>query len=204
MKARNSTRAERMCRYLDGFAAWIRVSDSLDRIKPSSMWNGNVDEAMRYLDSGRPLPNVWAGVSAEDRRRADERIPYLAATSAAVRFVSAEPLLEDLGAIDLTGIDWLIVGGESGPGARSMHPDWVRSLRDQCQAAGKPFFFKQWGEWIGVTDLRDLPGGDGPGFGHYDHCQFDMATESVRVGKKTAGRLLDGRSWDEMPEARHG
>jgi protein gp37 len=117
-----------------------------------------------------PLPNVWLGTSAEDQPRADERIPHLLATPAARRFVSLEPLL---GPVDLTrlrpdginftlnallgkaehllgfrshlsGLDWVIVGGESGPGARPMHPDWARSLRDQCAAAGVPFFFKQW------------------------------------------------------------
>lgn len=107
-----------------------------------------------------PLPNVWLGASVEDQTRADERIPDLLATPAAVRFISAEPLL---GAIDLRevipnpinyshahgfkGLDWIICGGESGLGARPMHPDWARSLRDQCAAAGVPFFFKQWGEW---------------------------------------------------------
>jgi len=104
-----------------------------------------------------PWPHVWLGVSVEDQARADERIPRLRETPAAVRFISAEPLL---GPVDLRqhlvdpttdwmlspkrAIDWLIVGGESGPGARPMHPDWARSLRDQCQAAGVPFFFKQW------------------------------------------------------------
>jgi len=117
-----------------------------------------------------PLPNVWLGVSVEDQHWADIRIPALLATPAAVRFLSCEPLL---GPVDLTmsnglnaldpaetghenrwghwvngpSIDWVIVGGESGPGARPMHPDWARSLRDQCTAAGTPFHFKQWGEW---------------------------------------------------------
>lgn len=122
-----------------------------------------------------PLPNVWLATSVEDQARADERIPHLLATPAAKRFLSCEPLL---GPVDLIGaeqdgplrdgeltniddplqiryggprLDWIIVGGESGPGARPMHPDWVRSLRDQCAAAGVPFFFKQWGEWIGGT-----------------------------------------------------
>ena len=108
-----------------------------------------------------PPPNIWIGATVENRKMAELRIPLLRETSAAKRFLSVEPLLEDLGVIDLTGIDWVICGGESGKGARPMHPDWARSLRDQCQAAGVPFFFKQWGEW--VTELQSpeditLPG----------------------------------------------
>src|SRR5262249_61051875 len=116
----------------------------------------------------RYLPNVWLGVSLEDQKTADDRIPLLLETPAAVRWISAEPLL---GPIDLSKeyltallgkypfkhysgprttiahlLDWVVVGGESGPKARPMHPDWGRSLRDQCVAAGVPFFFKQWGE----------------------------------------------------------
>lgn len=90
-----------------------------------------------------PLPNVWEGVSVEDRKYGLPRIEELRQTPAAVRFLSCEPLLEDLGEIDLTGIDWVIAGAESGRGARPMHEDWVRSLRDQCAAAGVRFFYKQ-------------------------------------------------------------
>jgi protein gp37 len=125
-----------------------------------------------------PLPNVWLGVSVEDQARADARIPLLLGTPAAKRFLSCEPLL---GAVDLTEIehapahcihalwglkaetdgtahygpriDWVIAGGESGDTARPMHPDWARSLRDQCRAAGVPFFFKQWGEWAPVSAI---------------------------------------------------
>ena len=99
-----------------------------------------------------PLPNVWIGTSVEDRARKD-RIVHLRETPAAVRFLSLEPLLEDLGELDLTGIDWAIVGGESGPNARPMHSDWARSIRDQCQAAGVAFHFKQWGEWRQALDV---------------------------------------------------
>src|SRR6476661_558697 len=91
------------------------------------------------------LPHVWWGVSVENRRHGLPRIDHLRSAPAAVRFLSVEPLLEDLGRVDLTGIHWMIVGGESGPRARPMNPDWVRRLRDQCQAAGVSFFFKQWG-----------------------------------------------------------
>lgn len=168
----------------------------------------------------RPLPNVWLGVSVEDQQRADERIPVLMKTPAAVRFVSAEPLL---GIIDFScftchgctgcgaplancemlwmkskkccpdclhqNLDLVIVGGESGPGARPMHPDWPRSIRDQCQAAGVAFFFKQWGEWFSVSEV------EGPG----EHYSFADGATVRRTGKRLAGRTLDGREWNEMP-----
>lgn len=92
-----------------------------------------------------PLPNVWLGVSVEDRKYGVPRIAHLRETPAAVRFLSIEPLLEDIGELDLTGISWCIVGGESGAGARPMQVEWARSIRDQCAAAGVVFFFKQWG-----------------------------------------------------------
>jgi protein gp37 len=91
------------------------------------------------------LKNVWLGVSVEDRRYGLPRIPFLRSLRAAVRFLSVEPLLEDLGELPLAGIDWVIVGGESGAGARPMRSDWVEFIRDQCLAANVPFFFKQWG-----------------------------------------------------------
>lgn len=174
-----------------------------------------------------PLPNLWLGVSVENQAAADERIPHLLATPAAVRFLSCEPLL---GPVDLaqylepseehgidpktwragacigwrTAVDWVIAGGESGPKARPMHPDWVRGLRDQCAAAGVPFLFKQWGEWWGDKEL-DLAGGPG----YHDavmarqHNWDDGCTTSLRVGKKAAGRLLDGVTHDAFPEVRH-
>ncbi len=97
----------------------------------------------RYSDRVCPS-HIWLGVSVEDRRVLG-RIDNLRATNAVVRFLSLEPLLEDLGELDLAGIDWVIVGGESGPGFRALEADWVRSVRDQCVAQGVPFFFKQWG-----------------------------------------------------------
>jgi len=140
-----------------------------------------------------PLPNIWLGISAEDQATADERIPLLLQTPAAVRFVSLEPLL---GPIDLMqckavtvetpgmepagSIDWAIVGGESGPHARPLHPRWARDLRDQCATAGVPFFFKQWGQ-------------------HRPPTENDPAWRSL--GKKGSGRLLDGRTHDEVPHA---
>jgi protein gp37 len=171
-----------------------------------------------------PLPNVWLGVSAEDQKRADLRIPALLDTPAAVRFISAEPLLgpidlsrfvEDDGEkFDLPPLSWVIVGGESGPGARPMHPDWARSLRDQCVAAGVPFLFKQWGEWAPnqhpplracVCDWYDGREAD---ICRNDPCRKlskppyvdDPRAQMQRVGKKRAGRELDGRTWDQYPE----
>jgi protein gp37 len=107
-------------------------------------------ERMRGLLNG-PLreaaeaPQIWWGVSVENRRDGLPRIDDLRASPARTRFLSIEPLLEDLGPLDLSGIHWVILGGESGPGARPMSPEWVVSIRDQCRAAGVPFFFKQWG-----------------------------------------------------------
>ena len=115
-------------------------------------------------------PNVWLGVSVENQRWTT-RIDALRAIPAAVRFLSCEPLLGPLD-LDLEGVGWVIAGGESGPRARPMDIAWARSVRDQCRAAGVPFFFKQWGE-------------HGP--------------DGRREGKKRAGRLLDGRTWDEAP-----
>ena len=89
--------------------------------------------------------NVWIGVTAENQQTADERIPLLLEIPAALRFVSCEPLLSHIEMPYIRQLDWIIAGGESGPGARPMHPDWVHSLKDQCQASGVPFFFKQWG-----------------------------------------------------------
>jgi len=98
------------------------------------------------------LPNVWLGVSLEDRKHGLPRIRELRATPARVRFLSIEPLLEDLGKLDLRAIHWVIVGGESGPGARPMCESWVLPIRDQCREQGVPFFFKQWG---GVRKSRN-------------------------------------------------
>lgn len=104
--------------------------------------------------------NVWAGVSVEDQQRADERTPHLMQTAVAVRFLSIEPLLGPVVLRDewLEGIHWVIVGGESGPGAREMQADWVRSIRDQCSKANVPFFFKQWGSRQRYVAVRLLDG----------------------------------------------
>lgn len=160
-----------------------------------------------------PLPNVWLGVSCEDQEAADKRIPPLLEAPAAVRWASCEPLLGPLhlhaswmpaytGAFRIWGVTsetlgprlhWVVCGGESGPGARPMHPDWACSLRDQCSANGVPFFFKQWGEWIPVFGQRH-------GLKIHQHFEFPDGLVVGRVGKKAAGRLLDGREWNQYPE----
>ncbi|MBN8187568.1 phage Gp37/Gp68 family protein [Salipiger thiooxidans] len=155
------------------------------------------------------LMNVWLGVSVEDQRRADERIPHLQAMPAAVRFLSCEPLVGPVNLEHfLSGIDWVIVGGESGPGARPMHPDWARTVRDQCNAAGVPFFFKQWGAWKPTraatpSDLVDarralILSPDGRQSSGLMPCPPD-AWVVENIGKRTAGRVLDGRLWSEVP-----
>jgi protein gp37 len=142
-----------------------------------------------------PLPNVWVGVSVENQQWADIRIPALLDTPAAVRFLSCEPLLGPVRA-ELSGIDWVIVGGESGRDARPMHPDWARSLRDQCTTAGVPFLFKQWGEWIETANGTTIVHADGETTTARIPLPAGAARVS-RVGKKVAGRSLGGRTWDE-------
>jgi protein gp37 len=171
------------------------------------------EKMQEFMRTTPVLPNVWLGVSVENQHFADERIPLLLETPAAVRWISAEPLL---GPVDLDseeekglhalgcgdrncrrhgaaceGINWVVCGGESGANARPMHPDWARSLRDQCKAAGVPFFFKQWGEWapLGQIDSSRTFVGHNLGDGRM----------MLRYGKKLSGRLLDGREWNEFP-----
>jgi protein gp37 len=112
----------------------------------------------RHLHDLESFPHVWLGVSVEDRKHGLPRIEALRRTPAALRFLQIEPLLEDLGAIDLGGIDWVIVGGETGPGARPMQREWVVSIRKQCKAAGVPFFFKEWGGVRRNESGRELDG----------------------------------------------
>lgn len=175
-----------------------------------------------------PLPNVWLGVSVEDQKRADLRIPALIDTPAAVRWISAEPLL---GAVDASrwlgqdasgpgperALDWVVVGGESGSGSRSMHPQWARDLRDQCIAAGVPYLYKQSGQYAPVADQprsgdlwQALDGATAEwkhGDGHIrvgggDYLWPGSKTTLMRRArsKHDAGRTLDGRTWDEYPE----
>ncbi|MET0001349.1 MAG: phage Gp37/Gp68 family protein [Candidatus Thiodiazotropha lotti] len=128
---------------------------------------------MRQYFNNRKIPsNCWLGATVEDKKYGVPRIDQLRNIKAKIRFLSIEPLLEDLGNLNLEGIHWVIVGGESGPKARPMQPDWVENVRIQCHEQGASFFFKQWGGW----------GADG-----------------VRRPKSENGRLLHGRTWDEMP-----
>jgi protein gp37 len=154
-----------------------------------------------------PLPNVWLGTSIESDRYAF-RADLLRRTPAAVRWLSLEPLLGPLPSLSLEGVDWVVVGGESGPRARPMHPEWARDIRNRCVAAGIPFLFKQWGTWRPLTGSGDGLGADGhvnldgtygdPSKPEFLHPGAEMI---VRPGKKAAGRELDGRTWDQYPEA---
>jgi protein gp37 len=110
--------------------------------KRASRMRGILSKRLQRVEE---LAHVWLGVSVENRKHGLPRIDELRSTPAALRFLSIEPLLEDLGELNLAGIHWVIVGGESGPGARPMRSEWVISIREQCKAAGVPFFFKQWG-----------------------------------------------------------
>jgi len=141
-------------------------------------------------------PNLWMGVSVESQRYAF-RVDHLRSTGATVKFVSAEPLLAPLNP-DLAGIDWLIAGGESGAHARPCHPAWVRHLRDDCQAAGVAFFFKQWGSWF-ETACTAANAWVGPEGEIAPEPESGEWVPMRRTDKKSAGRELDGRTWDDMP-----
>lgn len=201
---------------------WLLLTKRIGNVRGmlAELSHGN-DPDLSLLDM-MPLPNVWIGATITSQDEADRDIPKLLQVPARVRFLSMEPLLGPVDldsaarlpcpnshgivmdpetgsydccrACDFTGlsyewgIDWVIVGGESGPGARPMHPEWARSLRDQCQAAGVPFLFKQWGEHA-PNWLNDDAGN-----------KIDGSEWIDRMGKKAAGRLLDGREWDGAPE----
>ncbi|MFP3606067.1 DUF5131 family protein [Paraburkholderia sp. SIMBA_053] len=128
----------------------------------------------RYFRKRVVPANAWLGVSVEDRKYGVPRIDHLRTIDATIRFLSVEPLLQDVGELDLSDIHWVIVGGESGPKARPMKTEWALSIQRQCEEQKVAFFFKQWGGW----------GADGK-----------------KRAKAANGRLLDGRTWDEMPTA---
>lgn len=210
----------------------IRATPHLDwllltkRIGNARIMLANVRlQADEYLDQF-PWPNVWIGATVVNQEEADRDIPKLLAVPAAVRFLSMEPLL---GPVDITpflwgkneavdticqncprdadcecgyhtrtalmmpALHWVIAGGESGPGARPMHTDWARNLRGQCAAAGVPFLFKQWGEWLGAMQDGDNGG---------SALETNATDHPIRIGKKAAGRFLDGQTHDGFPEPR--
>lgn len=189
----------------------------------------------RWVNQEMP-PNVWVGTSVEDQAAADDRIPHLLKVPARVRFLSCEPLLGPVDLTFLMRhkdercdycesllageagrcfcgvsheplIHWVITGGESGPQARPYELAWVRSLRDQCQAAGVAYFHKQWGEWVPASQAP--AGTAAPPIGPRSKRRTEALAEVLgppdpdrtlwRVGKGAAGRLLDGRTWDEIP-----
>ena len=167
------------------------------------------------MESKALAGHIWWGVSVENRKQGVPRINILQDAPVANRFLSIEPLLEDLGEIDLGGIGWVIVGGESGAAStvRPMRPEWVRSIRDQCIAAGVPFFFKQWGAfgWFHQMwpDLPPSPAGFVQGVPrfkagttesrHYVKMAAEKSTPR-KVGKKDSGRRLDGAFWGQEPD----
>lgn len=200
-------RAERMREYFNrahsagNVNAWQpRVCQAVDDLVPLRT---DQSREAKINVIGRPcLPNVWLGVSAERQQEADERIPLLLQTPAAVRFVSAEPLLGPIAVWpyigklgwqmspgDVRAVDWIITGGESGPHARPMNPQWARDIRDQCAAAHTAFFHKQNGEFVSVSEVE----------GAGAHHSFPDGRTVRRVGKKAADRLLDGVEHNEFP-----
>jgi protein gp37 len=229
-------RAERLRDYLLSNDIRERLAEHVLGLSPDprslpTVYNGAITDRRDRIYPW-PLPNIWLGVSVEDQKTADERIPLLLETPAARRVISAEPLLGpiDLTVLDYSGwrldalrgtcephsvafahIDQVIAGGESGDKARPSHPDWFRSLRDQCQQAGTAFFFKQWGNCLPC----DWDGEDADGDTVYnideEHSSVDYdilgkgrylneyGREFVRFPHKNTGRTLDGRTWDEFP-----
>lgn len=216
-------RADRLPAYLNSCDRILRIAGAawrrLEARAPEKAAVLRPQDVAADIAAMWPLKNVWLGVSIENQKRAEQRVMPLLTADAAVRFVSCEPLLSSIYlrllpwkdcAIDaMTGdafdrvrdrkvaeinkLDWVIAGGETGP--RPCHPDDVRGLRDQCQATGTKFFFKQWGTWqpISTTDGRQiLP---------LPTMRYDTAKRTcfLRAQKHNKHRLLDGREWNEMP-----
>lgn len=154
-------------------------------------------------DWGEGWPNVWLGVSPPTQRWVDTWTPILLAVPAAVHFLSCEPLLGPLNVHRLEGylvgcLDWIIVGGESGGKARPMHPDWACQARNACLATRTPFFFKQWGEWLPGAEIRTADQQEAYSRARR-HVKYPDGTVMARVGRKVAGRTLDGHVWSEYP-----
>jgi protein gp37 len=187
-----------------------RIMDLLKRASAMAVRTSGLAEFLRAWTGEwncDPLPpaNVWLGTTVENQEWADKRIPEILRVPASVRFLSCEPMLGPINISrylprtpekqkgtewDAFGIDWTICGGESGARARPMDVRWALSLRDQCAAAGVPFLFKQWGEWLPDNQNPRIPGPSG-------------ASQAIRVGKARAGRLLDGMLHDGYPKVNH-
>lgn len=198
-----------------------RMRDFISRLQFDNAGSGRMYLQDKGLNrQGLPISfapvmrQLWLGFSAEDQKRFDERWAAFKGTPAAVVMVSLEPLLGPIvlpgDFLELGSRAWVIAGGESGPGARPMHPNWARDIRDQCTAAKVPFFFKQWGEWEALNEPSDCPqivtgnkkrlrviGIDG-NIGRTENPTYVLV---ARVGKRAAGRLLDGVEHNEFPEA---
>lgn len=157
---------------------WLLLTKRPEKVRALQPWGSNWPS------------NVWLGTTVESQRWVDSRIGALVENPAAIHFLSCEPLLSPLDLGDwLHCVDWIIVGGESGPRARPMNPAWLRALRDAATSSGVAFHFKQWGDWLPA----DLQHTDTTLSSHSSAVRFE------RVGKKIAGRTLDGRTWDEVP-----
>ncbi|MDR6381777.1 phage Gp37/Gp68 family protein [Paraburkholderia caribensis] len=217
---------------LDWLLLTKRIGNVMSMVSETAQYQFDLD----CLEKPRLHDNVWIGATVVNQEEADRDIPKLMQVPARVHFLSMEPLLgpvdlkllqyEDSTETDEHGriiantrrrsIRWVIVGGESGPNARPMHPDWARDLRDQCADAGVRYFFKQWGEWAPGENCGGMPKRTEQVANWFaDEWSFDKMTPSehdglhiddeptvYRVGKKTAGRHLDGRTHDEFPEVR--
>lgn len=198
-------RPERMRAYVSSIAD--RLGEIMGARVPHPAGERALWDLLDPAAFARPLPNVWLGFSAEDQRRFDERedAVHCLAADGWTTWCSAEPLL---GPLEMgraaRWLRWLVAGGESGPGARPMHPDWARSLRDQCAAAGVPFLFKQWGVWKHMPERAHFKEA-----ARKDWKRVSSDQDGVRpalmfnVGKKAAGRTLDGVTHDAFPEHRH-
>lgn len=161
---------------------WLLLTKRPDRVSGCVPWGSEWPK------------NVWLGTTVEDQKWADIRLPELAKIPAAVRFISAEPLLGQLSIAKWThAIDWVITGGESGAKARPSSPAWFRSLLNECMEADIPFHFKQWGDWAP---------GQGLNLAKARSASVVDGTTMLRIGKKAAGRLLDGMTWDGLPRVR--
>jgi protein gp37 len=213
-------RPQRMLEYMQRLSRGIKPIEAEARAMGHTFLYGSENQ---FSTLAWPIRNVWLGVSVEDQKNADMRVPLLLKTPAHVRWVSYEPALGpvNFGSYlqghcaehDFAGgfcterqhngvqhLNWIVCGGESGTHARPMHPDWARRARDQCVAAGVPFFFKQWGEWAPRCNFEQ----SNTPVPRYGAAIADGQTGlcTYRIGKKKAGRLLDGREWNQFPVTR--